>query len=135
MNKDPTSGVTVLGSDPVIIMMVHCIDNAMPIVSMDVKIRIEQRGVISLTIPFQILRLLKIKHLRIPVSILGKENVRKTVGSFPLIISEWSHINEQQSTSNVYRDAETIKGEKMLFSTNSIRFVIDVNLIPFQLRR
>jgi hypothetical protein len=82
----------------------------MPIVSMDVKIRIEQRGIVSITIPFRILRLLKIKHLRVPVIVLGKENVRKTVGSFPLIIPEWSHINVRQSTLNVHRYAETIKG-------------------------
>jgi hypothetical protein len=36
--------------------------------------------------------------------------VRKTVGSFPLIIPEWSHINVRQSTLNVHRYAETIKG-------------------------
>jgi hypothetical protein len=82
----------------------------MPIVSMDVKIRIEPRGIISMTIPFRILRLLKIKQLRVPVSILGKENVRKIVGSFPLVVREWSHINVWQPTSNVHRYAETIKG-------------------------
>jgi hypothetical protein len=106
----------------------------MPVDSMDVKIWIEQRGIVSITIPFRILRLLKIKHLRIPVSILGKENVRKTVGSFPLIIPEWSHINVQQSMSNVHRYAKTIKGEEM-FSPDASGFVINVNLIPFQLRR
>jgi hypothetical protein len=63
-----------------------------------------------MTIPFRILRLLKIKHLRVPVSVLGKENVRKIVGSFPLIVAEWLHINVRQPTSNVHRYAETIKG-------------------------
>jgi hypothetical protein len=82
----------------------------MPIVSMDVKIQIEQRGIISITISFRILRLLKIKHLRIPESVLGKKNVRKTVGSFPLIVPEWLHINVWQSTLNVQRYAKTIKG-------------------------
>jgi hypothetical protein len=62
------------------------------------------------------------------------ENMRKTVGSFPLLISEWSHINVWQTALNVHRYAETIKGEEM-FSTNSSGFVIYVNLIPFQLRR
>jgi hypothetical protein len=107
----------------------------MPVDSMDVKIWIEQRGIVSITIPFRILRLLKIKHLRIPVSILGKENVRKTGGSFPLVIPEWSQINVWQSTSNVHRYAKTIKGEEMLFSPDASGFVINVNLIPFQLRR
>ncbi len=128
MNKAPTSGVKVL------VMMIHFVGNAMPIVSLDVKIWIEQRGIISITIPFRILRLLKIKHFRAPVSVLGKENVRKTVGSFPLVIPEWSHINVWQSTSNVHRYAETMKGYKTLFSANSSGFVIDINLIPFQLR-
>jgi hypothetical protein len=135
MNKDPTSGVKGLDGCPVIIMMIHLVGNAMPIVPTDVKIWTEQRGIVSITIPLRILRLLKIKHLRVLVSILGKENVRKTVGSFPLIIPEWSHINVWQSMLNVHRYAETIKGEKMLFSTNSSGFVIYVNLIPFQLMR
>jgi hypothetical protein len=77
---------------------------------MDVKIWIEQRGIVSITIPFWIPRLLKIKHFRIPVSVLGKEDVRKTVGPFPLVILEWSHVNVWQSTSNVQRYAKTIKG-------------------------
>jgi hypothetical protein len=135
MNKDPTSGVKGLDGCPVIIMTIHLVGNAMPIVSTDVKIWIEQRGIVSITIPFQILRLLKIKHLRVPLSILGKENMRKAVGSFPLVIPEWSHINVWQSALNVHRYAETIKGEKTLFSANSSGFVIYINLISFQLRR
>jgi hypothetical protein len=99
MNKDHTSGVKVHDSCPVVIT-IHFVGDAMPIVSMDVKIWIE----------FWILRLLKIKHLGIPVSILGKEYVRKTVGSFPLVIPEWLHINVWQSMSNVHRYAKTIKG-------------------------
>jgi hypothetical protein len=91
-------------------MTIHFVGNVMPIVSMDVKIRIEPKGIVSMTIPFRILRLLKIKQLRVPVSILGKENVRKIVGSFPLVVPEWSHINVWQPTSNVHRYAETIKG-------------------------
>jgi hypothetical protein len=92
-------------------MTIHFIGDVVPLVAMDVKIGIEQKGIVSIAIPFWILRLLKIKHLRIPVSVLGKKNVKKTVGSFPLIIPEWSHINVWQSTmSNVHRYAETIKG-------------------------
>jgi hypothetical protein len=91
-------------------MTIHFVGNAMPIVSMDVKIRIEPKGIVSMTIPFRIPRLLKIKQLRVPVSVLGKENVRKIVGSFPLVVPEWSHINVWQPTSNVHRYAETIKG-------------------------
>jgi hypothetical protein len=109
MNKVPTSGIKILENCPVV-MIIQFVGDAMSIVSLDVKIWIEQQGIVSMTIPFWILRLLKIKHLRVPVSVLGKENVRKTVGSFPLIIPEWSHINVQQSTSNVHRYAETIKG-------------------------
>jgi hypothetical protein len=80
MNKDHIIGVKVRDSCAVIIT-IHFVGNAMPIVPMDVKIWIEQRGIVSITIPFWILRLLEIKHFRIPVSILGKEDMRKTVGS------------------------------------------------------
>lgn len=83
MNKDPTSGVKSDDGCPVIIMTIHLVGNAMPNGPMDVKIWTEQRGIISIAIPFQILKLLKIKHLKVSVSVLGKENVRKTVGSLP----------------------------------------------------
>jgi hypothetical protein len=59
MNKDPTSGVKGLDGCPVIIMMIHLVGNAMPIVPTDVKIWIEQRGIVSITIPLRILRLLR----------------------------------------------------------------------------
>jgi hypothetical protein len=96
-------------------MMVPLVGNAMPIVAMDVEVGIQQRRIINITIPLRILRLLMIRHLRIPISILGKEDMRKTDRSFPLFVSEWSHINVRQATSNVHRYAETIKGEEMLF--------------------
>jgi hypothetical protein len=133
INKDPISGVKTLEDCPVIIMMVPLVGNAMPIVTTDVEVGIQQRRIISITIPLWILRLLMIKHLRIPISILGKEDMRKTDGSFPLFVSEWSHINVWPATSNVHRYAETIK--EILFSTDSSGLVIYINLIPFQLRR
>jgi hypothetical protein len=133
INKDPISGVKTLKDCPVIIMIVPLVGNVMPIVAMDGKVGIQQRRIISITIPLQILRLLMIKHLRIPISILGKEEMRKTDGSFPRFVSEWSHINLWQATSNVHMYAETIK--EILFSTDSSGLVIYINLIPFQLRR
>lgn len=133
INKDPISGVKTLKDCPVIIMIVPLVGNVMPIVAMDGKVGIQQRRIISITIPLQILRLLMIKHLRIPISILGKEEMRKTDGSFPLFVSEWSHINLWQAMANVHMYAETIK--EILFSTDSSGLVIYINLIPFQLRR
>jgi hypothetical protein len=109
MNKYQLIGVKVRDRCAVVIT-IHFVGDAMPIIPMDVKIWIEQRGIVSTTIPFWILRLLEIKHFRVPVSVLGKEYVRKTVGSFPLVILEWSHVNVWQSTLNVHRYAKTIKG-------------------------
>jgi hypothetical protein len=51
----------------------------------------------------------------------------------PLLISVWAHVDVWKATSDIDGDAETVKSDKSLFTTDSCRLIVDVDAVPLQL--
>jgi hypothetical protein len=47
----------------------------------------------------------------------------------------WSHVNVWKPTSDIDGNAKTIKSDKSLFTPDSCRLIVNVDAVPFQLRR
>jgi hypothetical protein len=51
----------------------------------------------------------------------------------PFLISVWAHVDVWKATSDIDGNAETVKSDKSLFTTDSCRLIVDVDAVPFQL--
>jgi hypothetical protein len=47
----------------------------------------------------------------------------------------WLHVNVWEPTSDIDGNAKTVKSDKSLFTPDSCRLIVNVDAVPFQLRR
>jgi hypothetical protein len=45
----------------------------------------------------------------------------------------WAHVDVWKATSDIDGNAKTVKNDKLLFTTDSCRLIVNVDAIPFQL--